>query len=83
VSGLANFVMLPMWIFSGVFFSATNFPAVIQPIVQALPLTALVNGMRAIMLQGVGLSGVLPQIAVLVGYLVVCLAVALRVFRWQ
>ena len=83
VSGLTNFVMLPMWIFSGVFFSASNFPAVIQPVVQALPLTALVNGLRAIMLQGAGVGGVLPQLALLTAYLVVCLGVALKIFRWQ
>lgn len=57
-SGLTNFIMLPMWIFSGVFFSASNFPAMFQPVVQALPLTALVNGLRAVMLQGAGISGV-------------------------
>jgi ABC-2 type transport system permease protein len=83
VSGLTNFVMLPMWIFSGVFFSSTNFPAVIQPVVQALPLTALVNGLRAIMLQGAGISDVWQQLAVLGLYLVVCLTIALRIFRWQ
>ncbi len=83
VSGLTNFVMLPMWIFSGVFFSSANFPAVIQPVVQALPLTALVNGLRAIMLQGAGIGAVWPQLAVLGAYLVVCLTVALRIFRWQ
>ncbi len=83
VSGITNFVMLPMWIFSGVFFSASNFPAAIQPVVQALPLTALVNGLRAIMLQGAGIGTVVPQLGVLVVYLVVCLAAALRLFRWQ
>ena len=83
VSGLTNFVMLPMWIFSGVFFSSSNFPAVIQPVVQALPLSALVNGLRAIMLQGAGIGGVLPQLALLTAYLVVCLGVALKIFRWQ
>ena len=83
VSGLTNFVMLPMWIFSGVFFASSNFPAVIQPVVQALPLTALVNGLRAIMLQGVGLGGLLPELGVLGAYLVVSLVVALRIFRWQ
>ncbi len=83
VSGLTNLVMMPMWIFSGVFFSSSNFPAAIQPVVQALPLTALVNGMRSVMLQGASLGAVLPQIAVLGVYLVVCLAVALRIFRWQ
>ncbi|MBC7844441.1 MAG: ABC transporter permease [Gemmatimonadaceae bacterium] len=83
VSGLTNFVMLPMWIFSGVFFSSNNFPAAIQPVVQALPLTALVNGLREIMLQGAGLGAVWPQLAVLTAYLVVCLTIALRIFRWQ
>ena len=83
VSGLTNFVMLPMWIFSGVFFSSSNFPAAIQPVVQALPLTALVNGLRAIMLQGAGLGTVWPQLAILGAYLVVSLTVALRIFRWQ
>jgi len=72
-----------MWIFSGVFFSSSNFPAAIQPVVQALPLTALVNGMRAIMLQGASLVTVLPQLGILTVYLVVSLAVALKVFRWQ
>jgi ABC-type polysaccharide/polyol phosphate export permease len=83
VSGLTNFVMLPMWIFSGVFFASSNFPAAIQPVVQALPLTALVNAMRAIMLQGASLAAVAPQLGVLTVYLVVSLAVALKVFRWQ
>ena len=83
VSGLTNFVMLPMWIFSGVFFSSSNFPAAIQPVVQLLPLTALVNGLRAIMLQGAGLGAVMPQLAILASYLIISLAVALRIFRWQ
>jgi ABC-2 type transport system permease protein len=83
VSGLTNLVMLPMWIFSGVFFSSSNFPAAIQPVVQLLPLTALVNGLRAIMLQGASLAAVLPQIALLSVFFVICLAVALKVFRWQ
>src|SRR5690606_38446312 len=52
VSGLANLVMLPMWIFSGVFFSAANFPAALQPFIHALPLTASVDALRAIMLRG-------------------------------
>ena len=42
-SGLMNLVMLPMWILSGVFFSATRFPHVIQPLVRALPLTAAID----------------------------------------
>src|SRR5215813_885215 len=51
-SGLMNLVMLPMWILSGVFFSASRFPAVVQPIVRALPLTAAIDTLRGNMLQG-------------------------------
>ena len=46
VSGLLNLVMVPMWVFSGVFFASSNFPEVIQPFVQALPLTALNDALR-------------------------------------
>ena len=46
VSGLMNLVMLPMWLFSGVFFSAERFPDAVQPFIQALPLTQLLNALR-------------------------------------
>ena len=55
----------------------------IQPVVQALPLTALVNGLRAVMLQGAGLATVWPDLLLLAAYLLVGLTVALRVFRWR
>ena len=55
-SGLMNLVMLPMWILSGVFFSARRFPAVIQPVVRALPLTAAIDALRGNMLQGMNLG---------------------------
>jgi len=83
VSGLMNLVMLPMWILSGVFFSATRFPAVIQPIVRALPLTAAIEAMRGNMLQGTSLSQMPWQVALLVGWFVLPFAVSLRIFRWK
>jgi ABC-type multidrug transport system permease subunit len=55
-SGLLNLVMMPMWILSGIFFSATRFPAVIQPLVRALPLTAAIDALRGNMLQGLNLA---------------------------
>jgi ABC-type multidrug transport system permease subunit len=83
VSGLMNLVMLPMWILSGVFFSATRFPAVIQPIVRALPLTAAIEGMRGNMLQGMSLGQMMPQVGILAAWFVVPFAVSLRIFRWR
>src|SRR3970040_763845 len=47
VSGLMNLVMVPMWICSGVFFSASRFPESMQPAIRALPLTALNDALRA------------------------------------
>jgi ABC-type multidrug transport system permease subunit len=82
-SGLMNLVMLPMWILSGVFFSASRFPAVIQPFVRALPLTAANEALRANMLQGTGLNHLMVPVAILLAWLVVPFVVALRIFRWR
>jgi ABC-type multidrug transport system permease subunit len=83
VSGLMNFVMLPMWILSGVFFSSANFPAVVQPIIRALPLTAVNDALRANMLEGASLGGVAPQLAILLAWMIVTFTVALKIFRWR
>jgi ABC-2 type transport system permease protein len=82
-SGLMNLVMLPMWILSGVFFSATRFPAMIQPVVRALPLTAAIETLRGNMLQGTNLGQLTPQIGILLAWLVVSFAISLRIFRWR
>lgn len=82
-SGLMNLVMLPMWILSGVFFSASRFPAAIQPFVRALPLTAANEALRANMLQGVGINHLVLQVGILIAWLVIPFAVALRIFRWR
>jgi ABC-type multidrug transport system permease subunit len=83
VSGLANLVMLPMWIFSGVFFSSSNFPEAMQPVIRALPLTATVDALRATMLQGASLASLGGELAVIAVWLVVSFVVALRIFRWR
>jgi ABC-type multidrug transport system permease subunit len=73
---------MPMFILSGVFFSASNFPALMQPFVRVLPLTALNDGMRAVMNEGAGLAAVVPQAALLAGLATLTFALALRWFRW-
>jgi ABC transporter DrrB family efflux protein len=82
-SGLMNLVMLPMWIFSGVFFSADRFPNVFQPFVRALPLTAVIDALRASMLQGTHLSQLGPQLAVITCWMILCFFTALKLFRWK
>jgi ABC-type multidrug transport system permease subunit len=82
-SGLMNLTMLPMWILSGVFFSSQRFPDVVQPIIAALPLTALNDALRATMLQGATAIQIAPQIGVLAAWLLVCFPLALKLFRWR
>jgi ABC-type multidrug transport system permease subunit len=83
VSGIMNLVMMPMWIVSGVFFSAQRFPDAVQPFIRVLPLTALNDALRANMLQAATLADVGPQIAALAVCIVVSFTLAMRLFRWQ
>jgi ABC-2 type transport system permease protein len=82
-SGLMNLSMMPMWVLSGVFFSAENFPRAIQPLIQALPLTATNDALRANMLRGAGLNVVGPELLLLVAWTVATLWLALKMFRWS
>jgi ABC-type multidrug transport system permease subunit len=82
-SGLMNTVMMPMWIVSGVFFSAQRFPGALQPAIRALPLTAVIDALRAHMLQGASLAQVAPQLGVLGVWLLVSFTLALKLFRWR
>lgn len=82
-SGLANFVMLPMWLVSGVFFSSERFPDRLQPLIRALPLTALNDALRGIMNEGRPLSGVGTQLLVLSAWGILSFLLALRIFRWR
>ena len=83
VSGLTNLVMLPMWIFSGVFFSSANFPAAVQPFVQALPLTAVNDALRATMLRGAGWEAIASELLIIAAWMAASFALALRLFRWR
>ncbi len=82
-SGLMNMVMMPMWILSGIFFSADRFPAAVQPFIRALPLTAAIDALRENMLQGTGFAELHWQLAVIAAWCVVPFFLALRLFRWR
>ena len=83
VSGLMNVVMMPMWILSGTFFSTERFPAMMQPFVQALPLTALNDALRQVMIEGAGVAEVAGEMAVFGGWGIVAFFAALALFRWR
>ncbi len=83
VSGWMNLVQLPMWLFSGTFFSYERFPEVVQPVIRTLPLTALNDALRAIINEGSPLVASWPALLVMAAWGAVSFAVALRLFRWQ
>ena len=82
VTGLMNSVMLPMFVVSGVFFSASKFPHVIQPVIRLLPLTAFNDALRHVVNDGASIFTQAFPLAVLAGWAVVGSVVAVRIFRW-
>ena len=83
VSGMMNAVMLPMYVVSGVFFASDRFPEIVQPIIKALPLTALIDALRAIANEGAGFAEVAVPAATLATWGVVSFTLAMRWFRWN
>ena len=84
VSGLMNLVMLPMWIFSGLFFSSDRFTGPIRILVDVLPLTHLLNALRAVILEGAGIGDQVVWVALLAlsAWSIGTFYLALRFFRW-
>lgn len=83
MSGLLNFVMLPMWLLSGVFFASTNFPESVQPLIQSLPLTALVDALRDVTNDGDSLADVASDLGILTAWGTTSFVTALKLFRWR
>jgi ABC-2 type transport system permease protein len=82
-SGWMNVVQLPMWVLSGPFFSYERFPEWAHPLLEALPLTALANALRAVYNEGAGLLSLGPELLVLVLWGTLPFLLAMRLFRWQ
>ena len=82
-NGWMNFVQLPMWVLSGAFFSYERFPEGLHGFIRLLPLTALVDGLRAVSNAGATLVECAHPILVMSLWGAVGFFVALRTFRWQ
>ena len=76
IQGLINLVMLPMYLLSGIFFSSDRFPEALQPLIKALPLTQLIDALRAVMLDGAGLLDIAGSLGILAAWAVVTFALA-------
>jgi ABC-type multidrug transport system permease subunit len=82
-TGWMNFIQLPMWVLSGAYFTNERFPEWMQPVIRALPLTALVDALRLIYNEGASLARILPELAILLAWALFGFVVSARTFRWQ
>jgi ABC-type multidrug transport system permease subunit len=82
-SGLMNLTMLPMWLLSGIFFSPDRFPQAVQPVIKALPLTPLIEGLRAVMLEGASLAAQSLNLVILLVWGAVTFVLGIKWFRWN
>ncbi|MFN0059023.1 MAG: ABC transporter permease [Planctomycetota bacterium] len=83
VSGIMNLFMMPMWLLSGVFFAYDRFPEAAHPFIRLLPLTALNDALRAIVLEGASLASLWMELGVLGAWAAVSFVLALKIFRWE
>ena len=83
VSGMANLIMMPMWICSGVFFSYERFPDAVKPFIRLLPLTALNDALRLVMNDGASIGSIARQLAILAAWAMLTFVAGLKIFRWQ
>ncbi len=81
-NSLVNLLTLPMMLLSGIWFSRSHFPAWSQDLLQLLPLTALVDGLRHIALEGEGWRDVQGQMGLLALYGILAFLWARKRFRW-
>ena len=63
--------------------ASSNFPDVMQPFIQLLPLTALNDALRGVINEGLPLGAMPDELAVLAVWGVLPFVLALRLFRWQ
>ena len=82
-NGLINFVVFPMMILSGIFFSYQNFPEWSLPVIKNLPLTMLTDGIRSIFNEGAGYHDVALPILILLAVGILFFSVGLKIFKWH
>ena len=82
-NGLINFVVFPMMVLSGIFFSYQNFPDWSIPVIRKLPLTMLTDGIRSIFNEGAGYHEVIIPILILTAIGVIFFTAGLKIFKWH
>ena len=81
-NGLINLVVMPMMLLSGIYFSYHNFPDVVIPFIQALPLTMLSDGVKSIFNEGAGFLQIWKYAIVLNVIGLFTFVLGLRFYKW-
>jgi ABC-2 type transport system permease protein len=82
-TGVVQVVQMPLMFLSGIFFPFDFMPEFLRSVARLLPLTYLGDGLRQSMVNGTQIAPIALDAAILAGWLVVCLAVSARSFRWE
>jgi ABC-2 type transport system permease protein len=83
VAPLANMLVFPMMVLSGIFFSRSNLPAFVYAITDFFPLTYLADALRSIAIEGSPLHGVFKQMIGLAVWAIASCVIAVKMFRWE
>ncbi|MFA6272048.1 MAG: ABC transporter permease [Patescibacteria group bacterium] len=80
---LSQVITMPMMFFSGVFFSPEALPAIVGKVVKFLPLTPMIEALRAISVNGETLKDVWTQLAFMGGWIILSFLIAWKTFKFK
>jgi ABC-2 type transport system permease protein len=82
-NNMAGLATTPLMFLSGSFFPIDSMPGWLQPAADLLPLTPLINSMRAIALRGAGIADIGSELALIAAWIVLGLGLARLTFRFN
>lgn len=80
---IIQIIQFPMLFLSGIFFPVDFMPNFMRPIIAIIPLTYLGDAFRQVMVEATPLYSLSLDIAVLGAWLVICMILAIKLFRWE
>ena len=82
-NGLSTMLGMVMALMGGCWYPLELFPQTVQNIVKVLPTTWAMQGMLDLVLRGGGLTDILPEAAVLLGFAVIFFSIGVWRFRYE
>jgi ABC-2 type transport system permease protein len=82
-NGMTSIVQFPLMFLSGIFFPLEIMPEWLRGVATFMPLTYLGDALRQTMVGGIPFQPIGVDVAVLAGWLIACLAISARFFRWE